>query len=274
MYIIHYFSYLRENFFVMIPFEKIAIVGSGNVAYTYSKVLKDNGIVPLCIYVRDLNRISQIEEEFGVKTTSDYNELLNCDLIIIAVKDDAIGEVASKLQNYKGMLVHTSGTQSSEILNVVDNYGIIYPLQTLTKDYDIDFKSVPVLINASSPESLERLKFLARKMSDVVIECSDDDRRYIHMNAVYVSNFVNVMLQIGNRLLEEKSFDISILEPLVKETVNKAFRIGAEKALTGPARRGDFETINKHLQLLDNNKEEKEIYELLTNYIINKYWTK
>lgn len=91
------------------------------------------------------------------------------------------------------------------------------------------------------------------------------------MNAVYVSNFVNVMLQIGNKLLEEKSFDISILEPLVKETVNKAFRMGAEKALTGPARRGDMETINKHLQLLDNNREEREIYQLLTNYILNKY---
>jgi predicted short-subunit dehydrogenase-like oxidoreductase (DUF2520 family) len=169
------------------------------------------------------------------------------------------------------MLVHTSGTQSSTILNVVDNYGILYPLQTLTKDYDVDFESVPILINASSREYLEKLKSLAEKMSNVVMECSDDDRRYIHMNAVYVSNFVNVMLQVGEKLLAERSLDISILEPLVRETVNKAFTMGAEKALTGPARRGDAETINKHLALLDANVEEKKIYELLTEYIINKY---
>ena len=94
------------------------------------------------------------------------------------------------------------------------------------------------------------------------------------MNAVYVSNFVNVMLQIGEKLLEKKSLDISVLEPLVKETVNKAFAIGAEKALTGPARRGDMQTIQKHIELLNNDVEEQVIYEILTNYIINKYKSK
>ena len=258
----------------MIPFENIAIIGSGNVAYAYSKVLKNNGIIPKCIFVRNQDKISELEKLFEVKAVCDYNDLLSCDLIIIAVKDDAIEEVALKLQNYKGVLVHTSGTQNSTILQCADNYGIIYPLQTLTKNYDIDFKSVPILINASSSEVKDKLKCLAQKMSNIVIECSDEDRRYIHMNAVYVSNFVNVMLQIGEKLLKNKSLDISILEPLVRETVNKAFTMGAENALTGPARRGDMETIDKHLELLKNDEEEKEIYKLLTNYIINKYLEK
>jgi predicted short-subunit dehydrogenase-like oxidoreductase (DUF2520 family) len=258
----------------MIPFENIAIIGSGNVAYTYSKVLKDNGINLKYVFVRNQDKISEVEKKFGVKAVSDYETIFSCDLIIIAVKDDAIADVASHLKNYKGVLVHTSGTQNSTILQIVENYGIIYPLQTLTKDYEIDFKSVPLLINASSSEVKDKLRVVAKKMSDVVIECSDEDRRYIHMNAVYVSNFVNVMLQIGEKLLKEKSLDISILEPLVRETVNKAFSMGAEKALTGPARRGDKETINKHLNLLKDNNEEKEIYKLLTNYIINKYLEK
>lgn len=279
---------------MMIPFENIAIIGSGNVACTYIKVLKDNGMTPKYILVRNQNKIKEIETKkksliiekmfpysfdehpetnplFEVELISDHEKLYSCDLIIIAVNDDAIGEVASHLTNYKGVLVHTSGTQDSAILKCSDNYGVVYPLQTLSKDYPVDFKSVPVLINASSHEVRAKLRCLAEMMSDIVLECSDEDRRYIHMNAVYVSNFVNVMLQIGNKLLEEKSLDISILEPLVKETINKAFRMGAEKALTGPARRGDMETINKHLQLLDNNRDEREIYQLLTNYILNKY---
>ena len=78
------------------------------------------------------------------------------------------------------------------------------------------------------------------------------------------------MLQVGNRLLENKGLDVSIFEPLVKETVDKAFVLGPENALTGPAKRGDVETIERHKELLENNPEEKEIYELLTNYIINK----
>lgn len=255
----------------MIPFENVAIIGSGNVAYAYSKALKDNGINPKYVLVRNRETITEVERLFGVKTIIEYEKLSDCDLIIIAVKDDAIKEVASRLHNYKGVLVHTSGTQSSSVLNVVENYGIIYPLQTISKDYDIDFKSVPLLINASTPEVKDKLMSMAQILSDIVIECTDEDRCYIHMNAVYVSNFVNVMLQIGEKLLKKKSLDISILEPLVKETIKKSFVMGAENALTGPARRHDMNTIQNHLNLLNDDVEEKKIYELLTDYILKKY---
>ena len=255
----------------MFPFCKVAIIGSGNVAYTYSKVLINNGIYPKYILIRNKDRAPEVEKMFGVKATTDYNMLSDCDLIIIAVKDDAIKDVASYLRGSNAVLVHTSGTQKSTVLNVVENYGIIYPLQTISKDYEIDFKSVPLLINASTLEVKDKLKSMAQIMSDIVIECKDEDRSYIHMNAVYVSNFVNVMLQIGEKLLRRKSLDISILEPLVKETINKAFAMGAENALTGPARRHDTNTINNHLNLLNDDVEEKKIYELLTNYILKKY---
>ena len=141
---------------MMIPFDKIALIGSGNVAYAYNKALKNNGIHPFCVFTRSLDKISEIEEKFGVmatsslKATSDFNDLFDSDLIIIAVKDDAIAEVALNLKKYKGLLVHTSGTQPSSVLNHIENYGVLYPLQTLTKGFDVDFKKVPLLINASS----------------------------------------------------------------------------------------------------------------------------
>ena len=255
---------------MMIPFDKIALIGSGNVAYAYSKALRNNGIRLEYVYTRSLDKISEIEESLEVKATSSFDDLLDCDLIIIAVKDDAIKEVSLNLKNYKGLLVHTSGTQPSSVLNHIENYGVLYPLQTLTKDFDVDFKKVPLLINASSSICLEKLRGLAGIMSDLVVECNDDDRRLIHLSAVYVCNFVNVMLQIGDKLLENKGLNVSIFESLVKETVDKAFVLGPKNALTGPAKRGDVETIGRHKQLLENNPDEKEIYELLTNYIINK----
>ena len=254
----------------MIPFDKIALIGSGNVAYAYNKALKNNGIHPFCVFTRSLDKISEIEEKFGVMATSSFDVLLDCDLVIIAVNDDAIHEVSLNLKNYKGLLVHTSGTQTSSVLNHIENYGVLYPLQTLTKDFDVDFKKVPLLINASSSMYLEKIKTLARIMSDVVIECNDEDRRLIHLSAVYVCNFVNVMLQIGDKLLEDKGLNVSIFESLVKETIDKAFALGPKNALTGPAKRGDVETIERHKKLLENKPEEKKIYELLTNYIINK----
>ena len=254
----------------MIPFDKIALIGSGNVAYAYIKALKNNGINPSYVYTRSQDKISEIENSLGVKATSDFNDLGDCDLIIIAVKDDAIAEVALNLKKYKGLLVHTSGTKPSSVLDCVDNYGVLYPLQTLTKKFEVNFKKVPLLINASSSLHLEKLKLLANILSDVVIECSDNDRAMIHLSAVYVCNFVNVMLQIGDKLLENKGLNVSIFDSLVKETVDKAFAMKPKNALTGPAKRGDIETIEKHKNLLENHIEEKEIYELLTNYIINK----
>lgn len=254
----------------MNPFEKIALIGSGNVAYAYSKALMNNGISPSYIYTRSVDKIPEIEKYFGLNATSNFDELFDCDLIIIAVNDDAICEVAANLKNYKGLLVHTSGTKPSYALNHVENYGVLYPLQTLTKDFDVDFKKIPLLVNASNSVCLQKLKSLANIMSNVVFECSDEDRGAIHLSAVFVCNFVNVMLQIGDKLLEDKGFNVSIFESLVKETIDKAFVLGPGCALTGPAKRGDFETIEKHEKLLENNLDEKKIYELLTSYIINK----
>lgn len=258
----------------MIPFNNIAIIGAGNVASAISKALNDNGIHPRYILIRNIEKIIEVEKSLMVETTIDYNKILDCDLIIIAVKDDAIKDVVSNLRGFKGLLVHTSGTQSMSLLNNVKNYGILYPLQTITKDFDVNFKKVPILISASSSDNLERLRCFASLISDIVIECSDEDRSYIHMSAVYVSNFVNIMLQIGNKLLENKGLDISLLEPLVYETVKKSFALGPEKALTGPAKRGDFDTINKHKSMLFNDIEEKKIYEILTDYTLNKYLKK
>ncbi len=255
----------------MIPFKKIALIGAGNVACNIVRTLKNNGIEPFCIYTRSENKIKEIQEKIGVKAVCNYNEMQDCDLIIIAVKDDAIKEISLNLNNFKALVVHTSGTQSSSLLNHLENYGIMYPLQTFSKDVDVNFKEIPFLINASSQDNLENLKMFVKNLSDVVIECTDENRCFIHMSAVYVSNFVNVMLQIGNKFLEEKSLDVSVLKPLVKETVNKAFAMGADKALTGPARRADFNTIEKHKIMLNDYKDEKKIYELLTNYIIKKY---
>lgn len=251
--------------------DKISFVGSGNVAYNFCNVLKINNIHPDYILIRNNDKLSEIENLFATKATTNYGEIINSDIIIIAVNDESIEEVISHLTNYRGIVVHTSGTQSSLVLKSVENHGVIYPLQTLTRDVLTDFRKVPLLITASSSEVLKKIHNFAKMMSDNVIECSDDNRRLIHLSAVFVCNFVNVMLQIGGELIENKGFSIDLFENLVRETVDKAFRIGPQLALTGPARRGDFDTIKKHLSLLENNIEEKKIYELLTNYIVDKY---
>ena len=253
------------------PFHKIALIGSGNVAYSISKALKNKGIEISYIYVHNPDNLYSVERDLNIKATTSYQDLYFCDLIIIAVKDDAIQEVASNLREFDGLVVHTSGIKPVDILGNCARKGVFYPLQTMSKERTIDFSDTPILICSSSPEDLNILKTLASAISGKVYTCSDEQKKYIHLSAVFVSNFVNLMLNIGNEILEDNGLSVEIMESLIKETIEKTMKLGPGKALTGPAKRGDMTTISCHEALLRNYPAEKEIYKLLTNYILNKY---
>ncbi len=252
-------------------FGKIAIIGAGNTAYSLCKVLKSKGIEPFCIYVRNPEKAEKVRADLDVEVVFSYEKVLESDLAIIAVKDDAISEVAAHLIDYKGLVVHTSGTKSSEVLNRIERYGVFYLPYTMSKERNISFDDVPLLIYANSPEDMIRLNGFAEQLSSKVQYCDDEQRKTIHLAAVYVSNFTNVMLGIGDKLLKENGLSLDLMRPLVMEMMKKSFEISPEKALTGPARRGDIQTILDHEEMLVNSPKELEIYKVLTNYILEKY---
>ncbi len=252
-------------------FGKIAIIGAGNTAYTLCKVLKSKEIEPFCILVRNPEKAEKVREDLGVEVVFSYEKVLESDLAIIAVNDDAISEVAAHLIDYKGLVVHTSGTKPSELLNRSMRFGVFYPLQTMSKTREISFDEIPLLIYANSPDDVEMLSRFAKQFSNKVEFCDDEQRKAIHLAAVYVSNFTNVMLGIGDKLLKENGLSLDLMRPLVMEMMKKSFEISPEKALTGPARRGDFATIGEHEKMLAYNPDELAIYMILTDYIIDKY---
>ena len=255
----------------MMQFGKIAVVGAGNVAYTLCKVLKNKEINPCCVYVRNASAAEKMRQDLNVEVVSDYKKVLESDFLIIAVNDDAISEVASHLADYKGLAVHTSGTKPSEVLNGIERYGVFYPLQTMSKEREISFDDVPLLIYANSPEDLIRLHGFAKLLSSNVNYCDDEQRKAIHLSAVFVSNFTNVMLGVGDKLLKNNGLSLDVMRPLVMEMIQKSFDVSPEKALTGPAKRGDFATIQAHEEMLSNMPEELVIYKVLTNYIVENY---
>ena len=255
----------------MLQFGKIAIIGAGNVAYTLCKILKSKGIEPYCVLVRNTEKAQKVHDDLGVDVVSDYKKVLESDLAIISVNDDAISEVATHLVDYKGLVVHTSGTKPSELLNRSMRYGVFYPLQTMSKTREISFDEIPLLIYANSNDDLTKLRSFAEIFSSKVFECDDKQRKAIHLAAVYVSNFTNVMIGIGDKLLKENNLSLEVMKPLVMEMITKSFEMSPEKALTGPARRGDFATIAEHEKMLAYNPDELAIYMILTDYIIEKY---
>ncbi|MBP5643408.1 MAG: DUF2520 domain-containing protein [Bacteroidales bacterium] len=255
----------------MLQFGKIAVIGAGNTAYTLCKLLKSKGIESFCVFVRSPEKAEKVRQDLGVEVVSDYENVLKTDLAIIAVNDDAISEVATHLTDYKGLAVHTSGTKPAELLNRTMRFGVFYPLQTMSKEREISFDEIPLLIYANSPDDVEMLSKFAGQFSKKVVFCDDEQRKAIHLAAVFVSNFTNVMLGIGDKLLKDNGLSLDVMRPLVQEMIKKSFEISPKDALTGPARRNDFSTIGEHEKMLDNYPDELAIYMILTDYIIENY---
>lgn len=247
----------------------IVILGTGNV----SKHLYD--AFSATDKVKILQVVGRTEEKligYGKNTeiSSDFLDIKEADVYLIAVSDTAIGEVSKKLSNKNGLVVHTSGTCTMDVLSPNLRKGVFYPLQSFTKGKQIDFTEIPICLEATQEDDLIVLDSLAHIISDKVFHISSEQRKTIHLAAVFVNNFTNHLYQIGSEICAEKNIPFELLHPLIKETADKISTLNPHKAQTGPARRGDLMTIDEHLNLL-SNKTNKEIYALLSNSILKDY---
>ncbi len=233
--------------------QSITIIGGGNVAWQYNHVMTKLGINVNCVSSR-----GDIREED-----------LRSDLIIIAVLDKAIAEVVGKLRIKDSILVHTSGTVDIEVLNKnAENYGIFYPLQTITKGIQIDFSNVPLCIDANNEKSLISLNLLAKRLTDKVYEINTAQRQELHLAAVFANNFTNHLLGVAKQILERKNIPFDIIFPLIDQTIAKAKLNNPFDVQTGPAKRQEMAIMENHKSRLDD--DEREIYEILSKKIIKK----
>lgn len=251
----------------------ISIIGSGNVATALGISFSQNGIRVLEIFSLNVDNSKLLAEKINASYVEDIENLNTVsDLYVIATTDNEIINVIPKLKSDEGIVVHTSGSQPSEIFDgQFKNYGVFYPLQTLTKDKQVEFQEVPICIEGSNEITSELLIQLARKISNNVVVLNSEQRQYLHLTAVTVNNFTNLLYNFAHEVLSEKDIDFSLLHPLIKETAIKIQNVSPHKAQTGPARRKELTTINKHVELLEQYPEYKEIYNLLSNQIIKKY---
>lgn len=224
----------------------VAIVGKGNVGFhLYHEMIKSDEL-----------KVSQINSR-------EQASLEEFDVAIIAVSDDAIAEVSEHIK--APLVAHTSGTTHMNALQNSTRKGVFYPLQSFTKDKSVDFGKVPFCIEAENEEDLKTLGFLVNRMKSGYYEIGSEERKYIHVAAVFVNNFVNHMYTNAWDIFEKHHIPFSILRPLINETIEKIERLMPAEAQTGPAIRNDQKTIKNHLTLL--NDSQKEIYQLLTESI-------
>ena len=241
----------------------ISIIGSGNVAqHLISAFSKAENLELVQVYSRNPNTLSHLLD--ATKIVSDYKQLQVVDLYLIAVSDDAIATVSSQLPFTNKLVVHTSGSVALEQLSSTNRKGVFYPLQTFTKNKEVNFKEIPLCLEAENEADLQLLKKVAIAISDKVFEITSEQRKSLHVAA----NFVNHLYQIGNDICKEHEIPFEILKPLILETSNKITTLSPEQAQTGPAKRKDTTTITKHLATLTDTNQ-KEIYKILTKSIID-----
>lgn len=242
--------------------KSIVLFGSGNVAtHLFRAISRAENFKIIQIF----NHRSEPLEAFKgiVKVTSEIENIVPADVYLFAVKDNAIAKIAEELVYKDALMLHTSGAVPIDVFSGFKRSGVLYPLQTFSKNKEVDFKEIPICIESvSDPEMLEEL---ASVLSEKIFRITSYQRKSIHVAAVFVSNFVNYLYSEGEKICKNNDVPFELLHPLMVETAMKATRISPVDAQTGPALRGDHSVINSHLELL--NPDQQEIYSILTRSI-------
>lgn len=253
--------------------KNIAFAGTGNVAFHLAKNLKLKGYNISGVWSRDFSHAQTFAKTNDSKAFEIVSELRsNADLIIIAVTDSAIEEVASSIGEFNGIVVHTAGSVGMDMFQgIFKDYGVLYPLQTFSKEIPVPISEIPFFTEASSHETMLKIKETASNLSDKVYEADSCKRMLLHVAAVFAGNYSNLMYIISNELIRASTLPPEVLHPLITETARKAITGDPLKTQTGPARRNDSITIEKHIEALASLPEYAELYRLLANIIIKKY---
>ena len=232
----------------------ITILGSGNVASHLQQAFRHAG--------HEVTHLSAREfVEHGVILDA------STDAIVISVKDDAIAEVARKIGDVDTLVVHTAGSIAMDVLPQ-RHRGVLYPMQTFTKDVPLEYSEIPFFLEAPDAESMALLTSLATSVSPHVVPMNSNSRAKMHLAAVFAANMANHCYALAEQIVNEEGIDFSLFGPLIKETARKASVLSPRKAQTGPMVRQDYSVMNKQLTMI-NNPLAKELYMLFAKSIKN-----
>lgn len=250
----------------------VVIIGTGNVASVLGRKAKGAGHNILQVIGRNAEKAHVLAELLNAGSNSYFSTIRqDADIYIIAVSDVAIAEVASHFIINQGIVVHTAGAVSKNILERAgSHYGVLYPLQSISLATE-EIPPIPFLIDGNTEETTAIIRKFALTLSDKVQYADDGQRQKMHIAAVISNNFTNYLYALTNDFCKKEGINFSMLFPLLSETVNRLQQTTPELTQTGPAKRNDMVTIQKHLLTLENHPELKHIYKEFSQLIIDYY---
>jgi len=245
---------------------RISLIGAGNLATRLGLALKAAGHDFVQVYSRTEGSAQTLADLLGAEAVEHAEALhSNASLYICALKDDALPEILKKVQVGNGILVHTAGSLPLDVLKpFAAKTGVFYPLQTFSKEREVDFRTVPIFVESSDKIVSYILKQLAMDLGSEVYEITSEQRLKLHLSAVFACNFVNYLYTVSNDLLAEQHLPFEVLKPLILETAAKVQTHSPAEVQTGPAVRFDRKVMDKHLAQLEKHPAWKALYKELS----------
>ena len=244
---------------------RIIFLGFGNVnSHLAEAFFASEEVTIVQIYNRSLKTLPVTLKQIPFITN--VSEIKEADVYIIGVPDDAIAGFSEKIPFKDRLVIHVSGGVAMEVLSENNRKGVVWPLQSFSKNSSVAIKEVPMCVEAESASDTEILKTLFSEISEKVVEISSEERAKLHLAAVFVNNFTNYLYSVSEKITIQNKIDFNLLKPLLTETASKIKHLSPKEAQTGPAKRKDAKTIEKHLHLLAHTPYQ-EVYRLLTEGI-------
>lgn len=257
----------------MPEFQNFVIIGAGNVATHLAGRITELGGSILQIYSKSIQHAEILASAMNSNATTSLNNITqNADLYVICTPDASISNISTMLKLGEKPVVHTSGSVGlTEIKPISSNTGVLYPLQTFSKNKKTAFEGIPIFVEANNDLFINQLIEFGNRLSGKCIFLDSEHRLKLHLAAVFANNFTNYMLTQAYEILRNEHLPFSFLFPLISETLNKAIELNPDQSQTGPAIRGDKVIIGKHLNLLNSDVEKFRIYEVLSELLMLKY---
>ncbi len=254
---------------------KIILIGAGKLATQLGKNLLVAGHDILQVYSRTIESASALATLAGGAPTNDISQVRNdADLYIVSVKDDVLPGLVPQLCKGREncVFLHTAGSMPMDVFRgMAIHYGVLYPMQTFSKEVDVRFENIPCFVEANDDYAHEMIISLASSISSRIYEMTSENRKYLHLAAVFVCNFVNHCYSIGADILQQHGIPFDVMLPLIEETARKVHEMSPIDAQTGPAVRYDENVIRNQSSLLKTNLLFKDIYERMSMSIHRRY---
>ncbi len=254
---------------------KFVIIGAGNTANFFAKALMNAGHEISQVIARDSDKGKDLAQLYNCVFENEISEIdVKAEFCILATSDDSLGELAIEVRKYfTGILLHCSGSCPLSVLNSVKDlpHGVIYPLQTISSTDLPNSELVPMLIEGNSKDTLDIIEQISIELGSQIHKINSAQRLKLHLAAVMVSNFCNHLYLKAEELIKSTNLDFELLHPLMQETLRKAIQNGPYNSQTGPARRNDLHTMQKHLGILHDDMELANLYKLISDSIVKTY---